>query len=167
VPSGYQLGDTIFLKRNVNEKLSNPDWPNTRKWDYVNPADVNGDRQYNDLIYLRLADTYLLLAEAEMKLNNPQGAADVINELRERAHAPLIDESDISLDFILDERSRELFAEEERRYTLLRTGTWFTRTQLHNVIAGPNVALRDTLLPIPQDVVDANITSPMEQNPGY
>lgn len=167
IPAGYHLGDTIFLTRNANEKLSNPDWPNTTKWDYVNPADVNGDRQYNDLIYLRAADTYLLLAEAEMKLNNPQGAADAINALRARAHAPLIDASAINLNFILDERSRELFSEEERRYTLRRTGTWFDRTKLYNKIAGPNVALRDTLLPIPQDVIDANITSPMRQNDGY
>jgi hypothetical protein len=71
------------------------------------------------------------------------------------------------MNFILDERSRELFSEEHRRYTLLRTGTWFTRTQQYNRFAGTRITLRDTLLPIPQSVIDANLTKPMEQNPGY
>ncbi len=41
------------------------------------------------------------------------------------------------------------------------------RTQLHNVYAGPKIALRDTLLPIPLDVINANLGKKMENNPGY
>jgi hypothetical protein len=73
----------------------------------------------------------------------------------------------VTLAFILDERSRELVTEEHRRYTLLRTGTWFDRTKQYNLYAGTKIALRDTILPIPQSVIDANLTKPMEQNPGY
>lgn len=167
IPAGRKLGDTIFLNRTSNEIITNPDWPHTRKWDYTSPVDINVDRQYNDQIYIRIAETYLLLAEAYMELGELQNAADAINALRDRSNAPLIDAGDITLDFILDERSRELFSEEERRYTLLRTGKWLERTRLHNKIAGSKVTDRDTLLPIPQAVIDANLTSPMRQNPGY
>jgi len=41
------------------------------------------------------------------------------------------------------------------------------KNELYNKIAAPNVSARDTLLPIPQDVIDANLTSRMRQNPGY
>lgn len=116
---------------------------------------------------MRLAETYLLLAEAQMKLSDPGGAAITINALRNRAHATPIAAGDVSIGFILDERSRELFSEEHRRYTLIRTGTWFARTQQFNKFTGPKITLRDTLLPIPQAVIDANLTKPMTQNPGY
>ena len=109
----------------------------------------------------------MLLAEANFKLGDLQGAADAINALRTRAKATTITPAQVTLDFILDERSRELFSEEERRYTLLRTNKWVDRVKLYNVLASPRVTDRDKLLPIPQDVIDANRTSPMTQNPGY
>jgi hypothetical protein len=128
---------------------------------------VQNSSNYNDQIYLRLAETYLLLAEAQFRLNDPDGAATTINVLRARAHASAVSASDISLDFILDERSRELITEEHRRYTLLRTHTWFERTKLYNKYTGALIVPRDTLLPIPQTVIDANLTREMPQNPGY
>ncbi|HEX2628974.1 MAG TPA: RagB/SusD family nutrient uptake outer membrane protein, partial [Chitinophagaceae bacterium] len=94
-------------------------------------------------------------------------AADAINVLRTRAHAPQVTAAQMNIDFVLDERSRELFSEEDRRYVLLRTGKWLERTKLYNKIASPNVVARDTLLPIPQSVIDANLTRVMPQNPGY
>lgn len=164
----YKLGDTIFLPTTGNETLSNPNWPSTRKWDYSQAAPLDiVDREYNDQVFLRLGETYLVLAEADFRLGDMQGAADAINALRTRAHATLVTAAQITIDFIMDERSRELFSEEDRRYALLRTGTWLTRTKANNKIASPNVAARDTLLPIPQDVIDANRTKPMPQNPGY
>lgn len=167
VPAGYQLGDTLFLDRTSDESLINPNWPSTTKWDYVSPIDENIPRQYNDQILVRLGETYLLLAEAYLNMDLPLEASNTINVLRDRAHAEQTDAGDITIDFILDERSRELFSEEERRYTLVRTGKWLERTRLHNVLAGPRVAERDILLPIPQPVIDANRTSPMDQNPLY
>jgi hypothetical protein len=93
--------------------------------------------------------------------------AVAINTLRTRAHAPLVTPAQIDLDFILDERSRELFSEEERRYTLVRTGKLVERVKLHNVISGPVITDRDKLLPIPQNVIDANLSKVFPQNPGY
>jgi hypothetical protein len=167
IPTGYKLNDTVWVTRNTNEKLSNPDWPHPRKWDYTYPANIEDDRQYGDQIYLRSADTWLLLAEAKFKLNDRQGAADAINVLRARAHATPVLQNQVTLDFILDERSRELFSEEHRRYTLLRTNKWVERTKLYNKISAPYVVERDKLFPIPQDMIDANLTAVFPQNPGY
>lgn len=167
VPKGYTFGEIIKLDRTSDEKTLNPDWPNTRKWDYASPVDPNVDRAYNDQIYLRSADTYLLLAEAYFRLGDRGNAAIAINALRMRAKAPVITSADVTLDFILDERSRELFSEEERRYTLLRTGKFLERVRAYNVLAKAKVAERDLLYPIPQSVIDANLTLKMPQNPGY
>lgn len=167
VPKGYTLGQVIPVDRTSVEKISNPNYPNIRKWDYTSPLDINANNSYNDVIMLRSADTWLLLAEADFKLGDLAGAATAINVLRSRAHASTITSGQVTLDFILDERSRELFTEEDRRYTLLRTGTWLTRTKAYNSLAGPNITVRDQLLPIPQAVIDANLTKKFPQNPGY
>ncbi len=167
VPAGFMLGQTYNLDRTSNERANNPNWPSTRKWDYTSPVDPNIDRAYKDQVYIRAAETYLLLAEAYFKLGDLASAAVAINALRTRAHAPVITPAQVTLDFILDERSRELFSEEERRYTLVRTGKFVERVRLYNVLAKPTISDRDVLLPIPQNVIDANLTKVMPQNPGY
>ena len=60
-----------------------------------------------------------------------------------------------------------MILEEDRRFTLLRTNKWLERTRLYNKFGGELIAERDTLFPIPQDVIDANLTSTMSQNPGW
>ncbi len=166
LPAGKKLGDTLFLNTGV-EKLSQPNWPSTKKWDWVDPANVLIDPQFGDQPYLRLAETYLLLAEAKLKLGKTTEAAAALNVVRLRAGASAITPAQVTMAFILDERSRELVTEEQRRYTLLRTGTWLTRTKAMNLLAGPNIVARDTLYPIPQSVIDANTGRPMAQNPGF
>ena len=169
LPTGAKLGDTVRTARTGAETLNNPNWPNTRKWDYAPsvPEDVQNSTGYNDQIYLRLDETYLLLAEAQFKLGDAAGAAITLNTLRARAKATPITAADVTLDFILDERSRKLTTEEHRRYTLLRTGKWPERTRKYNALSGTKITERDQLLPIPQSVIDANLTKPMPQNPGY
>jgi hypothetical protein len=166
LPAGKKIGDTLFTVM-ATEKVSDPLIPSTRKWDWTSPTDPTGAPQFNDQPYIRLAETYLLLAEAQLKQGNPGGAAATINIVRARANAPAITAAQVTLDFILDERSRELVTEEQRRYTLMRTGTWLARTKQFNPLAAVNVQPRDSLLPIPQAVIDANLTKPMPQNPGY
>ena len=116
---------------------------------------------------MRTAETYLVLAEANFRLGDLGGAATAINVLRTRAKATQVTAAQITIDFILDERSRELFSEEDRRHALVRTRKLVERVQLYNKISGTRIALRDTLLPIPQSVIDANLSKPMRQNPGY
>jgi hypothetical protein len=120
-----------------------------------------------DQPYLRLAETYLLLAEAQFRQGRTTDAAATLNIVRARAGASAITPAQVTLDFILDERSRELITEEQRRYTLLRTGTWFDRTTRFNPLARAAVQPRDSLLPVPQSVIDANLGRKMNQNPGY
>lgn len=166
LPSGKRLGDTVKLAWTA-EKINDPNWPSTRKWDWTDPNDVNGDATYGDQPYLRLAETYLLLAEAQFKQGRAGDAAATLNVVRRRAGASDVGAGQVTLDFILDERSRELLTEEHRRYTLLRTHTWFSRTRAHNPLAAATMTERDTIFPIPQTVIDANIGHPMPQNPGY
>ncbi|HOF21417.1 MAG TPA: RagB/SusD family nutrient uptake outer membrane protein [Bacteroidales bacterium] len=170
IPPGYEIGDTIWCKWDEDITASHkslPDWPYSRKGEGTSTSDVQADYSWNDQIYMRLADTYLLKAEAQFRLGQPGQAAGTINIIRQRSNASPVTGADISLDFILDERSRELLLEEERRMTLLRTGKWFERTQLYNKFGGERIARRDTLFPVPQDVIDANLTRPFPQNPGW
>ncbi len=170
LPAGYKYGDTIKLKWATPISAafnSQPDWPHSRKGEGADPGNMQADFAPTDQIYIRLADTYLLKAEAQLKLGQAANAATTINVVRARSKATAITPAQVTMDFILDERSRELFLEEERRGTLLRTQKWFTRTQLYNKYGGEKIALRDTLFPIPQDVIDANLTKPFPQNPGW
>jgi hypothetical protein len=119
-----------------------------------------------DIIVMRLGETYLLKAEAQFKQSNTGGAATTINIIRARAGAAPITAADVTMDFILDERVRELVAEENRRMTLIRTGTLVTRV----VGRGQkitNIAAKHLLLPIPKSEIDLNKDALLEQNPGY
>ena len=150
--------------------------PYTLKWGEFDSRNVFGWGMYKDFIIMRLGETYLLRAEARFKQNNPGGAADDINVLRDRAQAPNVGAGEITLDFILDERARELLAEENRRMTLVRTGTLVERAKRLNgtsPLAGGAIettnGIQDynVLLPIPQSEIDLNKDAVLEQNPGY
>ncbi|MFV0269876.1 MAG: RagB/SusD family nutrient uptake outer membrane protein [Draconibacterium sp.] len=171
LPPGYAYGDTVKLNWEKDlsgtSTASRKDWPYIRKWDYAIAENLTIGGNYNDQVYLRLAETYLLKAEAQYKLNDLSGAAETINIIRRRAHASEITAADVDIDFILDERSRELLTEEHRRYTLLRTGKWLERVRAYNNRGGQTVSDKDTLFAIPQVVIDANLTSEMPQNPGF
>ncbi len=168
----WAYGDTIWLDWSEENDITPdhkqvPNFPFSRKGEGTDPNDMAADFAWSDQIYLRLADTYLLRAEAKFKLGRLQDAADDINIIRLRSNATPIGPGDVTLDFILDERSRELIVEEDRRYTLLRTHKWLERTRLHNHNGGQLIQGRDTLFPIPQTVIDANLTAPFPQNPGW
>lgn len=157
---------------------NNDKWASTRKWDWTFPEESRWGETYAyaDQTYLRLADTYLLLAEAlwmQGKVGKADGAAFYINEVRKRSNASLISARDVTLDFILDERARELVTEENRRETLMRTRKLIERTRKYNHIAsgerngGQGIQDNHILLPFPQIVIDANVGHKLEQNDGY
>jgi len=139
------------------------------KYSYCDPGYPKNNESHNDQIYMRLAETVLLRAEASFRLGEAGNSADDINMLRARANALPVTAADITLDFILEERSRELLGEEQRRYTLLRTKSaaefveWVTARNPKD----KGLAERDYLFPIPQSVIDANVSKKMEQNPGF
>ncbi len=141
--------------------------PYTTKWNQYNPADQFGYGTIKDLPMMRLGETYLLLAEAQFKQGNTSGAAASINVLRTRAQAAQVSASQIDLNFILDERVRELIGEEQRRLTLLRTGTLVDRATRLNGASIQGLTAQKTLLPIPQTSIDLNVNGNLTQNPGY
>lgn len=130
---------------------------------------------YADQYLFRLAETYLLRAEAYLNLNDKASAADDINEVRGRAHAKPVNASDVDLDYILDERMRELGVEEKRRITLMRTGKLYDRVTKCNPFytdpktCGDGIGMlkKYNLWPIPQSAIEANIDAKLEQNPDY
>ena len=175
LPPGYNYGDTIWCDWGpigVNElgptNRINVRRPFMRKAEGCYPDNPDSDgRQFNDQPYLRLAETYLLKAEAEFRLGKTIEAAETLNIIRRRSNASEITPDQVDIDFILDERSRELVVEEHRRYTLIRCGKLIERAKLYNFNGGQFITERDQLYPIPQEVIDANLTGDMPQNPGF
>ena len=150
--------------------------PYITKWGAFDPNDTFGWVMFKDYILMRLGETYLLQAEAQFKQSKLQDAANSINELRKRAFANYpaegqVQASDITLNFILDERARELIGEENRRETLMRTGTLVDRAMNlnGNDKVHPTVGLSAThlLLPIPLGEIQLNKDATLTQNPGY
>ena len=127
------------------------------------------------VIVYRLAETYLIAAEAAYMNSQTSDAVSMINKVRERAAAnpankALMDiqPGDLSLNFILEERSRELCGENLRWFDLVRTGTLLQRVKAYNPEAGANIQAKHILRPIPQSQIDAVSTgSPYPQNPGW
>ncbi|MEO5562214.1 MAG: RagB/SusD family nutrient uptake outer membrane protein [Chitinophagaceae bacterium] len=141
--------------------------PHTTKWYQFDPADEFGFAMIKDIIVMRLGETYLLRAEAQFKQNKKVEAAASINAVRARANAAPITDLQVTLDFILDERVRELVAEENRRMTLMRTGTLVTRATTLNGDKITGLTAKNLLLPIPQAEINLNIGAPLGQNDGY
>jgi len=164
--------------------------PETTKWFCFDPNDAFGYAAIKDIIVMRLGETYLLQAEAQVGLKDFDAAASSINVLRQRAFsnypaAGKVTAQDIQnaghggMDFILDERARELVGEENRRETLMRTGLLYDRVESHiapseessaGIIPYPVEGLsqdKATFLPIPQSEIDLNKDAKLGQNPGY
>ncbi len=128
-----------------------------------------------DFPMFRLADVYLMYAEAVLRggTGGDAGLAlGYINELRERAYGDTsgnITQGEMTLDFILDERSRELYSECHRRTDLVRYGLLTSSDYLWpwkgGVQGGVGVNERYNLLPIPASDLGAN--PKLDPTPGY
>ena len=127
-------------------------------------------RTYKDWYIMRLAETYLLRAEAYMLKGDLQKAADDINAIRNRAKATPVTAGDVNIDLILDERARELYTEEFRFSTLTRLGKLTEYLMKYNAaVRTKGYVLPATLnkMPIPRSEIEANKGAVLEQNPGY
>jgi hypothetical protein len=126
-----------------------------------------------DFPMFRLADAYLMYAEAVLQGGGGSRATALgyINELRQRAYGNTsgnIVDAQLTLPFILDERSRELLLEGHRRQDLIRFGQ-FTDVGVWSwkggVMAGMTTPSFRDLYPIPSNELSANPT--VKQNTGY
>jgi hypothetical protein len=179
----------IFTPNGTNgaNKYTTVIFPSMKKYDDPNRASVN-DASTRPFIFAKFSDVYLIAAEAYFKMGDNVNAAAMLNVLRQRAAfgtsnpgglaaaitAQTITPAQVTLDFILDERSRELFGECQRWWDLVRTQTLSARlaqwnpTEAFTHYSGSSPANAYSLRPIPQSQINL-VTSgpPFPQNPGY
>jgi hypothetical protein len=137
---------------------------------YTNPATAGGGQCHKDVYAVRLAETLLLRAEAYLGLNNKPAAAVDINKIRSRANATPVADANVTINYILDERARELYVEEMRRITLTRLDLLVSRVRQYcsnPLIPGNNIQDYHKLWPIPQTELDLDLGGEMTQNQGY
>jgi hypothetical protein len=144
-------------------------YPSFIKVEGLDLAGVTEGRTFSDWPVMRLAETYLLRAEAYLRNGENQLATDDINTVRARSHAKLATVDQVDLDYILDERLRELIVEEPRRLTLSRMGKLVERTVKYNgfPLTVSTIQAKNEIFPIPQKFIDANFGFKIDQNPGY
>jgi len=147
------------------------------KWKNVTHTGEPGKRlEYADTDFpmFRLADVYLIYAEAAIRGGggDMSRAVSLVNELRERAYgsdAASVSQGDLNLDFILDERGRELYWEGHRRTDLRRfdrfTGDNYVWAWKGNQQQGAGTDSRYEIFPIPSSDINSNLN--LTQNPGY
>lgn len=142
-------------------------FPALTKFFYGRSENLSLTGSYKDRMKFRLAETYLLLAEAYLGQGNASKAAEAVNVVRKRAGATAVAAADMDMDFLLDERIRELVGEESRRFTLVRTRKLVDRVKMHNTAIKDKIKDFHALWPVPQSIIDSNRDVEFPQNPGY
>ena len=150
-------------------------FPALRKHMDPGRADLTQFEGGRDYIAMRLADTYLLLAEAQFRQGKLAEATTTINAVRRRAAFPgreaamEITPAQFTLDFLMEERARELMGEQTRWLDLKRWGNLVDRVKRFNPQGAPNIKDFHVLRPIPQNQIDRAEGGPsgFPQNPGY
>jgi starch-binding outer membrane protein, SusD/RagB family len=127
----------------------------------------NNTRLFMQKYMARLAETYLLRAEAYLGKSQTQKAADDINVVRTRANATPATAAEMNMDYILDERLRELYMEEFRAVTLTRLGLLYDRDKRYNPKSGLTIEQYHNLWPIPTTEITQNTGAELKQNPQY
>lgn len=200
----YNLPSSPYYRKPFDEKAIGLDsircwypFPYNKVYVFDEERSVpNIDGGHSDWYVFRLAETYLLRAEAYYWKNDLQKAADDINEVRRRAHADDVKSQEIDLEYIFAERARELFCEEPRKTELVRASyimaqlnrdgytlenmskkSWFyDMVMKHNnfyanrIMYGSQRYIMEpyhVYWPIPQSSIDANTQGFINQNEGY
>lgn len=163
-------------------QYSNVFWPSLNKHDDITRLHFN-DASDRPIIMMRLGEIYLIAAEAAFKKGDMQGAANFVNVLRRRAaNRPGLPASEaearyenirvnaaqITINLLMDERTRELYGESVRWLDLVRTRTLKDRIAQYNTVAANGFKDHHYLRPIPQQQIDLVTEGPpYPQNPGY
>ncbi|HET8656752.1 MAG TPA: RagB/SusD family nutrient uptake outer membrane protein [Longimicrobiaceae bacterium] len=165
-PVNDRSGKPLFFDPTIKDPTQATEGEGVRiyKW----PADPNhvAENNGNDYAFFRLAEMYLIKAEALNELGKTAEAVDLVNKVRARDFSPPqpLNAADYTQatfrDRILEERLFELTAEAKRRQDLIRHGEYTAPFGFKDQREPYRI-----LMPIPQTQIDAN---PMlEQNPGY
>lgn len=170
--------DTYTNRRNMDFGV-----PCVKKFDDYSATSMSNRSttcSMHDAVVARLGEAYLIAAEAYVELGETDKAADMINSLRSRPSTVksgyesdmTVSASDMDIDFILDERAREMAAENVRWTDLKRTHKLVEYVTSYNEdgVAESDMTGDDgnykILRPIPQAAIDNNQVD-IEQNPGY
>lgn len=177
---GYEVSDAVRASAPYRiytpTQYSNRVFPVLNKFLDGNRLTQNDERGSRDYMVFRYAEAYLIAAEALMRDGKSAAAVSYMNTLRRRAAkkgseaAMEVSAGDLSLDFILDERARELTGETMRWFDLVRTGKLLERVKKYNPDGALNIQAYHVLRPIPNSQIDraekvGGVKYP--QNPGY
>lgn len=147
-------GDDRYKDAKIEGRRS---YPGLRKFlDYTYDREyLTYDESYRDIMVLRLAEMYLIKAEAELATGG--NALATLNELRaaraisgkDNSIQAVYGESSVDIETILRERALELCGEFQRWFDLKRTHTLIDHVKKYNAQASPNIALKHYYRPIP------------------
>jgi hypothetical protein len=160
---------------NANQSLKdNRNFIEMHKHNDPNRSGIFEFRSKRDAFVMRIAEMYLIVAEASMMANNMGDAVQYMNMLRTKRAKPgkesamTISAADMNIDFILEERARELVGEQLRWFDLKRTNKLVEYVQKYNPDGAANIKAHHMLRPIPQSQLDAvSNKGEFTQNEGY
>lgn len=163
-------------RNNANDGYTNWQmYPSLKKYQDNLRANLTAQEGGKVFVIFRLGEVYLLAAEADVGLGNAAEAASFITVLHRRAASPAhkadydVTAGQVTLDYVMEERERELAGEFNRWYDLVRPGAdyFVNRVKLYNPHA-LSIAAKHALRPIPQSQIDGVVEGPKyPQNPGY
>lgn len=169
------INDMYLPDGSMNDAVINRQFyfPITLKYEDPTRPQLSTSFSKRDAYVFRISEMYLIAAEAELMQGNTSAAATFMNTLREarsvegREAEMTISEGDLNMDFILDERARELATEYQRFFDLKRTGKLVERVKMYNTDAATFIQEFHALRFIPQSQLDAMVDGSSYQNPGY
>lgn len=174
VNSAILTADFVYHPyESIYAQIVSGDWETIPLKKFDDPtAPYGGSTSTKDIILSRLGDTYLLAAEAHLMAGDAATGLQRLNVVRARAGVADATLAEFDIDYILDERGRELFGEYHRWFDLKRTGKLVERASLHHPLineanfngAGGELKI---LRPIPQSALDLNGNKDFAQNPAY
>ena len=173
---GFEMSKEERAKRPyqvlVPSKYSEALFPTLQKFFDTKRSDRTEPRGSRDYVVWRLADIYLMRAEANLQMGKIAEATADVNVVRERAgwagkkDLMTITSNQMTFDFLIEERARELAGEQMRWLDLKRWGKLVERVKKYNPQA-QSVEEKHYLRPIPQTQIDRSAPGAFSQNPGY
>lgn len=169
LPEGNNIGN---IKTAYDAKMKEDVYgvASFRKFDDVE----NGKKVFSqtssmrDIYLARLGETNLIAAEASIKANDSKGAMKYVNIVRNRAKATPATEAEMNIDYILNERARELAGENCRWTDLTRTGKLAEYTEKYNPdISTGQITSKFYLRPIPLAAIELNPALEGHQNESW
>lgn len=174
---GQDMDDVRWGVMGDDREFESEDIHMGASYKYSGDINLSGDGKSTatavNIKVIRLSEMYLIAAEAAF-YSDKDLAADYLNEIRKRApNLPSATAGSITIDMILDEKSKELFTEGQRYFDMLRTGKPITFNDDFNNLPITkrdktiDVTFDRIVLPIPKDEINANPDLGAQQNPDY